>query len=450
MPKQIKTTQTLLNRKLVLYRRENSSAWQCRYKVDGKWQRTTTKETEFRKAEKVAQELLIAAEIRKRDNLPVITRRFRDIAKLAIKRMEDELAAHNGKAIYADYIAAINNYFIPVLGKRLITNVDHAALEEVAAERIVLMGKAPAQSTLLNHNAALNRVFEEAVIRGFLTDANRIKLTAATGKASNRRAAFTLTEAKALLGNFEAWIEAGRNDHSKEMRMLMRDYVEMLLDTGARPGKELLDLKWNKISIAIDPRFVLADGIDDEGEREEALKINYSVEMTVTGKTGTRQTMGMAATARVLKRITQRNYNFVTPLKNPIENVQKKHGNDFVFRLKDKVDGKQIDPSNSFQKMFESYLEEHNLLVDAATEQKRVFYSLRHTYATLRLTHDKIPVHTLATQMGTSVLMIEKHYSHLKVKEAEEQLRAENTQKMLAATSVVDDMYTSKKKAKKK
>ncbi len=91
MPKQIKTTHTLLNRKLVLYKRENSEAWQCRYKVDGKWQRTTTKETEFSKAEKVAQELLIAAEIRKRDNLPVITRRFRDIAKLAIKRMEDEL-----------------------------------------------------------------------------------------------------------------------------------------------------------------------------------------------------------------------------------------------------------------------------------------------------------------------------------------------------------------------
>lgn len=162
MPKQIKTTHTLLDRKLVLYRRENSEAWQCRYKVDGKWQRTTTKETELRKAQDVAQQLLIAAEIRKRDNLPVVTRRFRDIANLAIKRMEDEIAAHNGKAIYSDYIAAINNYFIPLLGKRLITNIDHAALEEVDTVRIELMGKAPAQSTLLNHNAALNRVFEEA------------------------------------------------------------------------------------------------------------------------------------------------------------------------------------------------------------------------------------------------------------------------------------------------
>lgn len=448
MPKQIKSTHTLLDRKLVLYRRENSGAWQCRYKVDGKWQRTTTKETELKKAHDVAQELLIAAEIRKRDNLPVVTRRFRDIAKLAVKRMQDELAAHNGKAIYSDYIAAINNYFIPLLGKRLITNIDYAALEEVDAERIELMGKVPAQSTLLNHNAALNRVFGEAVIRGFLTDANRIKLTA-KGKTGNRRAAFTLKETKALLGNFDAWIEAGRNEHSKEMRVLMRDYVEMLLDTGARPGKELLDLKWKQIEIAIDPTFVIHEEVDEYGEQEGTLNINYSVELTVSGKTGTRQTMGMAATARVLKRIAQRNYNLATPLKNPIENVQKKHGNEYVFRLKDKVDDKQVDPSSSFQKMLESYLEEHNLLVDAATEQKRVFYSLRRTYATFRLTHDKVPIHTLAEQMGTSVGMIEKHYSHLKVKEAEKQLRAENTQRLLAASSIVDEMYKSKKKAKK-
>ena len=34
-------------------------------------------------------------------------------------------------------------------------------------------------------------------------------------------------------------------------------------------------------------------------------------------------------------------------------------------------------------------------------------------YATSRLMIDKIPIHTLAVQMGTSVGMIEKHYSHL-------------------------------------
>ncbi len=100
----------------------------------------------------------------------------------------------------------------------------------------------------------------------------------------------------------------------------------------------------------------------------------------------------------------------------------------------------------SFQRMFEHYLDEHNLLVDMRTEQKRVFYSLRHTYATLALTHDKVPIHTLAKQMGTSVQMIEKHYSHLKVIQAIEQLRGEETRRLISAGGVVDEAYVSKLK----
>jgi hypothetical protein len=98
--------------------------------------------------------------------------------------------------------------------------------------------------------------------------------------------------------------------------------------------------------------------------------------------------------------------------------------------------------------MFESYLKEHNLLIDPITAQKRVFYSLRHTYATLALTNDKVPIHTLAKQMGTSVLMIEKHYSHLKVVQAIDQLRGEETRRLIDAGGVVDEIYTSKRKLK--
>jgi integrase len=53
------------------------------------------------------------------------------------------------------------------------------------------------------------------------------------------------------------------------------------------------------------------------------------------------------------------------------------------------------------------------LLKDKATGQNRTQYSLRHTYATLSLTDGGMDVHTLAKQMGTSVGMIEKHYSKL-------------------------------------
>jgi len=100
MVDQLDTTHTIIERKLVVYRRERSDVWQCRFKVDGKWQRATTKETDLATAKIKANELLIEAEIRKRSNLPVVTRKFRDIARLAVQRMEDELSNGSGKVVF--------------------------------------------------------------------------------------------------------------------------------------------------------------------------------------------------------------------------------------------------------------------------------------------------------------------------------------------------------------
>lgn len=44
--------------------------------------------------------------------------------------------------------------------------------------------------------------------------------------------------------------------------------------------------------------------------------------------------------------------------------------------------------------------------------------------------------------------MIEKHYSHLKVVQAIEQLRREETSKLIAAGSVVDAEYANKRVSK--
>ena len=51
-------------------------------------------------------------------------------------------------------------------------------------------------------------------------------------------------------------------------------------------------------------------------------------------------------------------------------------------------------------------LEDHN-------GRRRTLYSLRHTYATLALVSGDVDIHTLSRQMGTSVAMLERHYSKL-------------------------------------
>jgi integrase len=427
MPQQIETTHQIMHRSLVLYRRENSQIWQCRYKVAGIWQRATTKEYKLSRAEERAKELLIEAEIRNRSNLPVVTRRFKDIASLAIQRMEQEAEAGRGKVIYKDYIRVINDYLITSLGSRLITNIDYVALENFEAERIRKMGRNPTSSTMHTQNAALNRVFDEAVIRGFLTEANRPKLSA-KGQRSERRPAFELSEVKVLLQSLEAWINKSRNAAGLERRLIMRDYIEMLLDTGARPGIELLNLKWKQIRFSMDPKTTVTDTKDQDSEIIELHNLNRSCEMTVSGKTGTRQIIGRLPSVKVLERVALRNYSIKGKLTDPLSKVIGLHPDEYVFRTKDKKENE----SNVFNHMFDRFLKDNNLLIDSKTDQKRVFYSLRHTYATLALTHDRVPIHTLAKQMGTSVVMIERHYSHLKVSQAIDHLRGEASRRLLS------------------
>ncbi len=442
MPQKTHTTQILIERELVIYRRKRSVVWQCRFKVDGKWQRATTKERDVAKARLAADRLRIRAEIRLHDNLPVITRKFRDVARLAIQRMEQELASGKGKVSYNDYIRVINEYLVPCLGKKNITNIDYSALDELDAWRIEKMGKAPTQSTILTQNAALNRVFDEGVIRNFLTEANRPKLEA-KGRASKRRPAFELNEVRALLAGFNVWIERARDETSKELRTLLKDYIDVLLDTGARPGVELMNLKWKQIKESVKPQLVNTGEVDEDGDAVELVKANRAVEMVVTGKTGTRTIIGNMRTVAALKRIATRNYSVEMPVLEPLKHIVKASNNDYVIRTSSKVQ------PTSFQKLFQSYLEEHSLYIDPVTDQKRVFYSLRHTYATLALTNDKVPIHTLAKQMGTSVTMIEKHYSHLKVIQAIEQLRGEETRKLIEYGGEIDEMYASKATVKK-
>lgn len=445
MPEQKETTHTLIERELIVYRRERSNIWQCRFKVDGVWQRASTKHSDLKKAKARAHELRMEAEIRKRSNLPVITRKFRDVARLTVERLEHEITIGKGKRSYTDYIRVINDYLIPILGKKAITNIDYQALDELNEKRTAMMEKVPTQSTMLTHNAALNRVFDEAVIRGFLTEANKPKLEA-TGKKSERRAAFDMNELRALLANFDGWIEAARTAQSKEMRTLLRDYVDVLIDTGARPGDELLNLQWRHIKFAMKPTLAHTGVIDNTDDQHEELllpNLNRSVELVVSGKTGTRTIVAMNRTVKALERIALRNYDIDDSIVDPFKQLTVPTNKDYVFRTRDK------QPPTSWQKMFESYLKEHNLLIDPITGNKRVFYSLRHTYATLALTNDKVPIHTLAKQMGTSVLMIEKHYSHLKVVQAIDQLRGEETRKLIDAGGVIDETYTSQRKLKK-
>ena len=442
------TTHVLIERELLLAQRPRSSVWQCRYCIDGMWQHTTTGERDLKLAKKRAHEILVEAKMRKKMQVAPITRRFRDVAKHTLKRMEKETASGNGKASYRDYTLAINNYLLPILGSYHVDNIDYQALQKLDDERRVRMKKEPTRSTLLTHNAALNMVFDEAVYRGYMVESSRPKLQI-KGKKSERRVEFSVDEVRAIRANFDAWIERARAD-AKPIRQLLKDYVEVLLDTGARPGKELLQLRWVQVDLKMYPiikktgNVVKGNEYDSEEEEEVVINSNKTAILKIqNGKTGARTAIGRLPTVKALNRIAQRNYTMSASA------LIDEGSKDLIFRFKEWLSKEEIAAKKrarlitptSFVKLFGTYLTEHNLHTDPITNKKRQFYSLRHTYATLALTNDRVPIHTLAKQMGTSVGMIEKHYSHLEPVKAVHQLRGEETRQLIDAVDDIDEKY---------
>ena len=93
------------------------------------------------------------------------------------------------------------------------------------------MGREPKASTLNTHNSAMNRVFDEAVARGFLAHKN-VPMLVNKGEKSERRPDFTREEYATIIRKLPHWIKQGRAGKPTDMRYLMRDYVLILANTG--------------------------------------------------------------------------------------------------------------------------------------------------------------------------------------------------------------------------
>jgi hypothetical protein len=158
------TTHTLIPNRLTLYQRERSTVWQCAVNVGQKWHRVSTGERELKLTKTKAHDIYIEVQVKKEYKLAPVTRLFRDVAAFVVKRMREEYASGHGRVTFKDYIGAIDNILVPLLGKYKVDSINYEVLEKFEEQRIVKMGREPARSTVLTHNAALNRILTRRFI----------------------------------------------------------------------------------------------------------------------------------------------------------------------------------------------------------------------------------------------------------------------------------------------
>lgn len=371
----------ILDGAALLYKRPRSSLWQVRFRVGREWYHRSTGEAQRSAALEKAQEMYFEAKYRNKLGMPVVSRTFASIAKAALADMH---AQNDGKnATLLVYIRAIENVWIPFLGNYAINSIDTALLREHDQWRTQRMGRQPKLITVKNQNVALGRVFAKAVELKAIQQ-HEIPKFVTSGASTEARPGFSIEEYRALYRGMRTWVRAeGISKREADKRLLLRDMVLVIANTGMRPMNEVNSVTWAGV------KPFVKDGVE-------------YLSIFVDGKTGRRTLVARAAVAKFLERIRSRAHNIADDQR--------------VFAL---PDGKVFHAPDE---LFKTLLRDLNLLVDPLTGVERTLYSLRHFYATQALLHNRVPILTLAKNMGTSVRMLERHYSKLTPMLAADQL----------------------------
>lgn len=127
-----KNTHVVVDNSLVICQRERTSVWQYKYLLKDKWYRCSTRELDITAAIRSANMILMKAHMRERFHIAPTSRLFRDVAKLAIKRMEEELRVGEGRVIYKDCIFVINKYLIPASHNKFIDRISYDAIQDLS------------------------------------------------------------------------------------------------------------------------------------------------------------------------------------------------------------------------------------------------------------------------------------------------------------------------------
>jgi integrase len=310
------------------------------------------------------------------------TKTFKQVAELELANMTKAIQQKTGKRTYRDYAFAINKYLIPFFGKTDINAITTEMIYDFEQWRIAEMGKVPMASTKRNHASAYNRIINFGRERGIIPFNKGVPLLDAKGEKSQPRPAFTEQELDELRLSIPSWIDSALLDRSKQIRHLLSVYIEVLVNTGIRHSTEAMPIRWRHLQW----HWI--------GEKKY-------LRIWVSGKTGPRYLIAKHKVVEVLEAlIAWQKLPFET-LDQAIEAKLDR----LVFRLP------CGDQPTNFENIFRGLMKFSRLWKDSG-DKKRTLYSLRHTYATFALA-EGVDIHTLARQMGTSVGMIERHYSKL-------------------------------------
>ncbi len=360
---------SLMGGKLHVYRRPNSTCWQCSTYLSGKNRRVSTGEESLAKAKDFAEDWYLELHGKhKRGEI-----RNEKTFKFAADAFKREFMIVNEGQRSTRYIDSqeqrINLHLIPYFGNKGLSEVKPGLIQEYRIYRREHSNTKgpPARSTMHQELVALRQVLKLAVRNGWLESLPDLSVPyKSSGKLDHRawfspekyRQLYTATRKRAMASKGKRWQWESEQLH---------DYVLFMANTGLRPD-EAARLQYRDVTIEL-----------DEGTQETILVIE------VRGKRGVGYCKSTAGAVRPFERLKERN--------RPERDAT-------IF-------------PKTHRELFNAVLDEEKLKIDR-DGRRRTAYSLRHTYICMRLM-EGADIYQIAKNCRTSVEMIENYYaSHIK------------------------------------
>ncbi|GHD46498.1 hypothetical protein GCM10017083_15670 [Thalassobaculum fulvum] len=413
--------------KIVLYTRNGRPTFHARLSIDGMdgYVVRSTKRTSVEEARRVAEEWYDDYRYKIRHGLETGTHTFATLwkrwlaanrATLSTPRLRyisgtidrylmpyfgDMSVSSITDKVVAGYWDWRINYWVSETGQAKIASAQktRTTAKRPYKQKLGNVAKVPAPKTLKMEQSVLRQIFGWAARSGIVSYPPEVKapVTKSPGTVS-RRPAFDFDEWQQLYRFLRVWAagehESGsdggrspkRSAHSLHLwqRQLLRNYVLIMGMTGLRPN-EARQLRWKDVQ-------VIQNGNDHTF---------VALHVSPTTKTGERLCIPLARCRDVLERVRAASTHT--------------QPDDFVFC------GRDGTPIENFGKTFKSVLTEAGLLKDRFG-RVRTIYSLRHTYATLRILHGSVSIDDLAQNMGTSPAIIFQHYRHITTRQRAKEL----------------------------
>jgi integrase len=362
---------TILGGKVHVYRRDNSSRWQCATYLAGKNRRVSTKEDSLAKAKDFAEDWYLELRGKARNGEINDEKTFREAAVQFEREYQIITEGQRNPEYVEGHSTRLRLHLVPFFGDMGLSEITPGQIQEYRIHRheeaVKEYGKPPARSTMHQEIVVLRQTLKAAVRHRWLDRLPDLSEPyRASGKISHR-AWFSPEEYKKLYEATRRRARAPKNPRYKWESEQLHDYVLFMANTGLRPD-EANHLEYRDVKI-----------VEDEGSKETILEIE------VRGKRGVGYCKSTTGAVKPFQRLVERN---------------KPQPTDVIF-------------PKTHRQLFNTILDEEGLKKDREG-QPRTAYSLRHTYICLRLM-EGADIYQIAKNCRTSVEMIEKYYaSHLK------------------------------------